>query len=177
MANLAHAKQLLNLAVSQGEESELNEEDNYGEFDWKRTRILRLLMKVTVRFMAVKPWIGAMVCPSEYHGVMLSSDPPAESLKLDWVFGYTKEGRSNAFALPSGEYVWPSGAVGVIYDPARKKQRFLLGHVDQIYAMAQSPADGSIIATGGKQLKRKSETPVTIVWDTNSAEQLRGAET
>ena len=36
MANLAHAgRQLLNLAVSQGDvvESELNEEDNYGEFD------------------------------------------------------------------------------------------------------------------------------------------------
>ena len=46
-----------------------------------------------------------MVCPSEYDGVMLSSDPPAESLKLDWVFGYTKEGRSNAIQHISGEYV------------------------------------------------------------------------
>ena len=176
MANLAHAgRQLLNLAVSQGDvvESELNEEDNYGEFELEEDEDFEIADESDGEgFMAVKPWIGAMVCPSQYESVMLSSDPPAESLKLDWVFGYTKEGRSNAFALPSGEYVWPSGAVGVIYDPARNKQRFLLGHVDQIYAMAQSPADGSIIATGGKQLKRKSETPVTIVWDTNSCRAI-----
>ena len=59
--------------------------------------------------MAVKPWIGAMVCPSEYESVMLSSDPPAESLKLDWVFGYTKRAdltllrchRGNTYGLPA----------------------------------------------------------------------------
>ena len=103
MANLVHAgRQLLNLAVSQGDvvESELNEEDTYGEFDLEEDEDFEIADEGDGEgFMAVKPWIGAMVCPSEYDGVMLSSDPPAESLKLDWVFGYTKEGRSSTYLL------------------------------------------------------------------------------
>ncbi len=42
-------------------------------------------------FMAVKPWIGAMVAPSEYEDAFISTEKPSEELKLDWVFGYTKE--------------------------------------------------------------------------------------
>ena len=63
-------------------------------------------------FMAVKPWIGAMVAPSEYEDAFIPTEKPSEELKLDWVFGYTKEGRNNAFELPSGEIMWPSGTVG-----------------------------------------------------------------
>ena len=123
-------------------------------------------------FMAVKPWIGAMVCPSEFEDAFLSVDPPSETLQLDWVFGYSKQGRSNTFALPSGEIVWPSGAVGVIYDKERHSQRHLIGHEDTIYAMAQNPANPSVIATGGKQEKRKALTPLVIVWDTDSGKAV-----
>jgi hypothetical protein len=176
MSSLASSgKSLLQAAMSHGEVSSGDDdnEETYGDFELEEEEEFELVDDNNGEgFMAVKPWIGAMVCPSEFEGQYFSGERPEESLKLDWVFGYTKEGRSNTFALPSGEYVWPAGAVGVIYNPTRNTQRFLLGHVDQIYAMAQNPADGSIVATGGKQLKRKSETPVTIVWDTNSGKAI-----
>eukprot|EP00945_MAST-04E_sp_MAST-4E-sp1_P001800 g1800.t1 len=123
-------------------------------------------------FMAVKPWIGAMVTPSEYEDAFIPTEQPSEELKLSWVFGYTKEGRNNAFELPSGEIVWPSGAVGVVYNPSNHTQRFLQGHTDTIYAVAQSPTNKSIVATGGKQHKRKAETPMVIVWNAETGEQL-----
>ena len=124
-------------------------------------------------FMAVKPWIGAMVAPSEYaDGKIIPTEAPSASLALKWVFGYTKEGRNNIFQLPSGEYVWPSGAVGVVYNATNHTQRHLMGHEDTIYALAQNPAEKSIVATGGKQQKRKALTPLVIVWDTTTGEKL-----
>jgi len=46
------------------------------------------------KFMAVKPWIGAVIPPSNPKAV--NKSPPDKKFKLDYVFGYrTYDARQN----------------------------------------------------------------------------------
>ncbi len=129
--------------------------------------------------MAVKPFIGAIFPPSSYSG-RPDNAAPAETLALEYVFGYCKKTRASVFALPDGRVFWPSASVGVLHDASRsgaEVQTHLVGHRDEITAAAQSPADGHIVATGSSQLTRRADYPATIVWDTRSGQALARLKT
>jgi hypothetical protein len=126
--------------------------------------------------LAVKPFIGAIFPPSDYSHSASANEAPSATLSLEYCFGYCKKTRSDVFSLPDGRVLWPSAAVGVMLDSSKlgtaAAQSFLQGHQDEITAMAQSPINGNMVATGCSQLKRKRNYPKTIVWNCATGEQV-----
>lgn len=58
---------------------------------------------------------------------------PKEKLKLEWVYGYRgKDCRSNLHLLPTGELVYFTAAVVVLFNPEEQLQRHYLGHTDDV---------------------------------------------
>lgn len=64
---------------------------------------------------------------------MTDKRAPDSHLQLEWVYGYRgHQCRNNLFYTASGEVVYFVAGVGVVYNTADKKQRFYLGHSDDI---------------------------------------------
>lgn len=64
---------------------------------------------------------------------MTDKTAPDSHLLLEWVYGYRgHQCRNNLFYTSSGEVVYFVAGVGVVYNTARKRQRFYLGHSDDI---------------------------------------------
>lgn len=65
--------------------------------------------------------------------MMTDKTAPESHLRLEWVYGYRgHQCRNNLFYTASGEVVYFVAGVGVVYSVAEKKQRFYLGHSDDI---------------------------------------------
>lgn len=70
--------------------------------------------------MAVKPWLGAIKEPTDAPKKPKKSKPDDE-YEMDWVYGYrSEEGRMNLFHNNRGMAVYPTAALGVIYDFEKK---------------------------------------------------------
>ncbi|KAF0698173.1 Aste57867_11158 [Aphanomyces stellatus] len=116
-------------------------------------------------FMAVKPWIGAIVAPS---------NPPKENprepelnMRLEWVYGYQTElSRNNLRYNVDGQLVYHAAAVGIIFDRETNTQKHHLGHTDDILCLAMSPS-GRFAATG-----ERGKKPAIRVWDAKSGALL-----
>jgi len=115
------------------------------------------------QFMAVKPWLGAIVAPT--------SDPPGNNsapdadLSIEWVYGYRCfDARNNVRQLATGEIVYHTAAVGIVYNPTTHKQRHYLGHSDDVICLALHP-DGRTVATG-----QMGSRPTIHVWDATAPE-------
>lgn len=69
-------------------------------------------------FMAVKPWLGAIKEPIPAPQIGgNSAKKPKEQYEIDWVYGYrSEEARMNLFFNNKGEAVYPTAALGVIYN-------------------------------------------------------------
>ncbi|XP_078452761.1 echinoderm microtubule-associated protein-like 2 isoform X2 [Lampetra planeri] len=102
-------------------------------------------------------------------------EPPAEKLKLNWVYGYRgKDCRNNLYLLPTGEMVYFIASVVVLYSPEEGNQRHYLEHNDDVKCLAIHPdritiATGQVVGTGkdGKTL------PAHVrVWDSVSLKTL-----
>ena len=105
----------------------------------------------TQSFMAVKPWIGAIVEPTGFQATHDDSAPDS-SLVLEWVHGYRcRDARSNVMALDNGCVAWPSAGVGIVYNPEAHTQMHHIDHTDDVISMAMHP-NGVIIASGGIQV-------------------------
>ena len=66
-------------------------------------------------FAAVKPWLGAIKEPKNHPKP--NTKEPEEQLEIDWVYGYrSEEARQNCFFNSAGQAVYPTAALGVIYD-------------------------------------------------------------
>ena len=121
-------------------------------------------------FMAVKPWLGAIVAPSKWKASEdgTDADEPPKALALESIYGYNSDRRSNVFYSRNGDVVYFAAAAGVVHNPKAKegKQQFNLSHTDDILAMAMHPG-GNTVATG--EIGRK---PKIIVWDVNSTNTL-----
>ena len=88
-------------------------------------------------FMAVKPWIGAVVEPtnrkfSTNFYLFLDNppnpSPPSVSYTLDYVYGYRcEDSRQNVFINKEGNAVYMTAALGVILDPRTNTQRYFGG--------------------------------------------------
>ncbi|ETV68606.1 hypothetical protein, variant [Aphanomyces astaci] len=85
-------------------------------------------------------------------------------LKLSRVHGYHSTANSNVFYLASGELVWFTAKVVVMYSQARQNQRFYLGHTKEVTAMALHP-NMAVVASG--QCGR--DAAVINVWDSTRA--------
>ena len=64
---------------------------------------------------------------------MTDKTAPESQLRLEWVYGYRgHQCRNNLHYTASGEVVYFVAGVGVVYNVAEGKQRFYLGHSDDI---------------------------------------------
>ena len=64
---------------------------------------------------------------------MTNKTAPPSQLRLEWVYGYRgNQCRNNLYYTGSGEVVYFVAGVGVVQNTAEKKQRFFLGHSDDI---------------------------------------------
>lgn len=117
------------------------------------------------QFMAVKPWVGAIVEPT----VPPKFDPsvPDVELSLEWVHGYrAQDARDNLRYTKMGEIVYTAAAVGITLNNEKWLQRFNNSHNDDVICLAAHP-DGIHVATG--QMGRK---PRIVVWRTDTMETV-----
>ncbi|UJR29986.1 hypothetical protein I4U23_017533 [Adineta vaga] len=95
---------------------------------------------------------------------------PKASLRLEWAYGYRSANcRSNIHLTESGELVYFSAAVAIVQtinDKDNNRQRFFLGHDDDIISSCLHP-DKTIIATGqiGKDAR-------ICIWNTQGVMKL-----
>ena len=76
-----------------------------------------------------------------------SAAPEAE-LELEWVHGYSGQGRrSNVAFSAHGAVVYPVASVVVVFDTATRTQRFFRAHSDNVTALAMDPT-GTLVASG-----------------------------
>jgi len=112
------------------------------------------------QFMAVKPWLGAVKnsVPSDYKPTKGESDPPHAQLNLEFVHGYRcHDSRNNLKYAATGEIVYHTAAVGIVYDPKNRTQRFFMEHSDDIICL---DVYENMAITG--QIGHK---PLICVWD------------
>ena len=100
---------------------------------------------------ATKAWTGAIREPSNYKE---SNDPttwspPSADLELAFVYGYrSQDVRSNCFyGSVVSEVLYPTAALGIVYDSVKHKQRYNTAHTDDIISMASYPKN-NLVATG-----------------------------
>nr|CCA15182.1 hCG1784313 putative [Albugo laibachii Nc14] len=108
-------------------------------------------------FMAIKPWMGAILAPSK----VISQNPesPSIELELSHIHGYqAQQARNNARYDKSGNIVYHAAAVGIIYDPSQQTQRFMKSHNDDIIALC-AHTDRDLFATS--QMGKK---PSIFIW-------------
>lgn len=77
-------------------------------------------------FMAVKPWLGAIKEPENHPKP--NKKAPKVDLEIDWVYGYrSEESRQNCLFNSKGQAVYPTAAMGIIYDYKEMSQQFFGG--------------------------------------------------
>lgn len=65
--------------------------------------------------LAVKPWLGAIKEPKNHNKP--NKKAPVEELEIDWVYGYrSEEARMNCSFNSEGNAVYPTAALGVVFD-------------------------------------------------------------
>jgi WD40 repeat protein len=126
-------------------------------------------------FAAVKPWLGAIKEPKSHPKPNKKS--PTEDLEIDWVYGYrSEEARQNLSFNSSGKAVYPTAALGVIFDYAAQKQTYFGGgktnfggrkqkndekdgHNDDVTALCVS-FSRKMVASG-----QNGQKPIVFLWD------------
>ncbi|XP_071162130.1 echinoderm microtubule-associated protein-like 6 [Mytilus edulis] len=98
---------------------------------------------------------------------MASKTAPKSQLRLEWVYGYRgHQCRNNLFYNVGKDIVYFVAGVGIVYNQTEHKQKFYLGHDDDILCLSMHP-ERSIVATG-----QTGKNPFICVWDTNNMETL-----
>ena len=126
-------------------------------------------------FAAVKPWLGAIKEPKSHPKP--NKKPPAETYKIDWVYGYrSEEARMNAAFNSLGHAVYPTAALGVVFNYAQMKQLYFgggktdfsgrkqddetgEGHSDDVTALCVSQ-NRELVASG-----QNGQCPLLMVWN------------
>ena len=77
-------------------------------------------------FAAVKPWLGAIKEPKTHPKP--NKNAPKEDYEIDWVYGYrSEEAKMNLHFNDQGHAVYPTAAIGVIFDYKNMKQTYFGG--------------------------------------------------
>mmetsp|Transcript_29049 Transcript_29049/g.100101 ORF Transcript_29049/g.100101 Transcript_29049/m.100101 type:complete len:1414 (-) Transcript_29049:131-4372(-) len=114
------------------------------------------------------PWVGGVATPVEPK----PTAAPNDDLTLDWVFGYSAQRmRQNVRYNDLGHVVYPAACLGIVLDKARREQKHVSAHTDEITAMATF---GNLCATSGRSV---SMAPKICVWDSADAVQKAWLET
>ena len=82
-------------------------------------------------FAAVKPWLGAIKPPKPEPKIKKKDkEPPKEKFEIDWVYGYrSEEARMNCQYNSEGHAVYPTAALGVVFDYKNMKQQYFGGGI------------------------------------------------
>lgn len=135
-------------------------------------------------FAAVKPWLGAIKEPTNHPAP--SKKAPDREYEIDWVYGYrSEEARQNAQFNANGQAVYPTAALGVIFDYMNMSQQYFGGgktskggrkqkdesndkggHSDDVTALNMS-LDRSMVATG-----QNGQQPLIFVWSAFDAKMI-----
>ncbi|WAR18910.1 EMAL6-like protein [Mya arenaria] len=87
---------------------------------------------------------------------------PNSQLRLEWVYGYRgHQCRNNLFYTGAKDIVYFVAGVGIVYNPRENRQRFFLGHDDDIFLTLHP--DKNQVATG-----QTGKDPYICVWDSNT---------
>ncbi|XP_048838244.1 echinoderm microtubule-associated protein-like 2 isoform X2 [Brienomyrus brachyistius] len=111
----------------------------------------------------------------ESYTLDVKQELPEQKLRLDWVLGYRgRDCRSNLYLLPTGEIVYFTASVVVLYNVEEQQQRHYLGHNDDVKCLGVHP-DMVTLATGqvaGTSSDGKQLHPHIRVWDSVSLNTL-----
>ncbi|KAJ8035801.1 Echinoderm microtubule-associated protein-like 1 [Holothuria leucospilota] len=108
--------------------------------------------------------------PDTYSGVEGPKNAPEQTLKLDWVYGYQgNDCRNNLYSLSTGELVYFSANIIILYDPLEHKQRHYLQHDGAVKSLAVH-FNGSSVASG-QEGNGSAEASVHI-WNSSSLQTL-----
>ena len=131
-------------------------------------------------FAAVKPWLGAIKEPKDHPKP--NKKPPKEKFEMDWVYGYrSEEARMNCQFNTEGHAVYPTAALGVVFDYKNTKQKYFGGgltdfggrkqddeskdgHSDDVTALCLSHSR-KWVASG-----QNGQKPLIFLWDAVTAE-------
>ncbi|XP_019622642.1 PREDICTED: echinoderm microtubule-associated protein-like 2 [Branchiostoma belcheri] len=107
--------------------------------------------------------------PDRYWCRPVNHKYPEHKLSLDWVYGYRgNDCRNNLFPLASGEAVYFTGTVAVIYDHLQCRQRHYMEHTGEIRSIAVHP-DKVTVATGQNEVQYDSYSQAHIrIWDSRT---------
>ncbi|XP_078576202.1 uncharacterized protein LOC144861944 isoform X2 [Branchiostoma floridae x Branchiostoma japonicum] len=107
--------------------------------------------------------------PDRYWYKPVNHKYPEHKLSLDWVFGYRgNDCRNNLFPLASGEVVYFTGTVAVMYDHLQCRQRHYVEHTGEIRSIAVHP-DKVTVATGQTEVQYDSYSQAHIrIWDSRT---------
>merc|ERR1712195_91218 len=133
-------------------------------------------------FAAVKPWLGAIKEPKSHPNP--NKKEPVEKLEMDWVYGYRNEDtRMNCAYNNEGAAVYPTAAVGVVFDYKNMKQTYFgggktsfsgrkqddetgVGHSDDVTALCVS-FSRKMVASG-----QNGQQPLVFLWDASTAAMM-----
>lgn len=113
-------------------------------------------------FMATKPWLGAMTKPTTWDWAASAQRDavPTKRLTLEHVHGYRSRAcRNNIAMLDATTIVYPVAAVCVVMNTATKKQKFFLGHDDDVLCLDYNHAT-RMCASG-----QIGKNPELFVWN------------
>lgn len=119
------------------------------------------------------------IVPSDFDDSKENANPPGADLALQWVYGYNGKAASmNLFYQnpdsAASPYVYCIAGTGVVYDVGAQKQKFFLGHNEDILSQAYH-AGTKLCATGQLDPKGKGK-PFACVWNTDTMEEVARLE-
>uniref|UniRef100_A0A8C8VLX9 EMAP like 5 n=1 Tax=Pelusios castaneus TaxID=367368 RepID=A0A8C8VLX9_9SAUR len=98
---------------------------------------------------------------------MADQSAPNCHLRLEWVYGYRgHQCRNNLYYTAAKEIVYFVAGVGVVYSPREHRQKFYLGHQDDIISLALHP-ERVLVATG-----QVGKEPYICVWDSYTVQTI-----
>lgn len=107
------------------------------------------------------------------YNIAKPGDLPQEKLQLEWVYGYRgRDCRSNLYYLPTGEVIYFTAAVVVLYNVEEQTQRHYLGHTDDVKCLAIHPDKIRIASGQVAGHERKEGKPHVRIWDSVSLNTL-----
>ncbi|XP_038071466.1 77 kDa echinoderm microtubule-associated protein-like isoform X3 [Patiria miniata] len=117
-------------------------------------------------YMRGRPITMFMPTEAGDFSVKAKQEPPAEKLKLEWVYGYRgKDCRTNLHILPTGDIVYFMAAVVILHNVQENTQRHYMGHNDDVKCIAIHP-NTVTIASGQVAGHDKDEgKPHVRIWD------------
>ncbi|OQR99434.1 hypothetical protein ACHHYP_06170 [Achlya hypogyna] len=122
----------------------------------------QLKQKVYEQAVARYPECRSTVfAPSSFNAARpMLLEPPAMTLELDRAHGYRPTATSNVLPLASGEVLWCTAMLVVIFSKARQTQRFYFGHSREVTALTLHP-NQTTVASG----QAGKEAASVLVWD------------